>query len=218
MPIKHVIFDMDGTLVSSAKTIYNTTIHTLRLFNIEKEIPENEFNSLIGLHFGDLLPVFDIHIEDMEGFINEFKTHYFEYIQYSSLYPDVIETLKELRKLGMKISILTTKGQDQTEKIVRYFNIGEYFDYLMGRRPGLGHKPSPEPLLLICKEIGIKPEDSLMVGDSELDVECGKNAGSKTASVTFGYRKKEELKLSEPDFIIDNLISLKYIISNGNTF
>jgi HAD superfamily hydrolase (TIGR01662 family) len=218
MPIKHVAFDMDGTLVCSHKTIYNTTIHTLRLFKIENEIPEDKFEGLIGLHFGDLLPIFDIHIADMEGFINEFKTHYFDYIKDSYLYPDVIETLVELKRLGIKTSILTTKGQDQTEKIVRYFNIAEHFDYLMGRRIGMAHKPSPEPLLAICNELGIKPEDSLMVGDSELDVQCGKNAGSKTASVTYGYRKREELVLSEPDFIIDNLISLKYIISDGNTF
>lgn len=209
---------MDGTLVSSAKTIYNTTIHTLKLFNIEKEIPEEKFNNLIGLHFGDMFPFFDIQIEDIEGFITEYKKHYFTFMGDSFLYPDAVETLVELKKLGVKTSILTTKAQDQTEKIVRYFNIEEYFDYLMGRRPGLSHKPSPEPLLLICKEIGIKPEESLMVGDSELDVQCGKNAGSKTASVTFGYRKKEDLELEEPDFIIDNLISLKYIISDGNTF
>jgi HAD superfamily hydrolase (TIGR01549 family) len=217
MPIKQVVFDMDGTIVSSHETIYETTIYTLKLFNITKEVPPEKFNDLIGLHFGDLLPQFDIHIEDMEGFINEYKKHYFDFIDSTYLFPGAIETFEELRKLGVKVSLLTTKAQDQTEKILNHFNIAHHFDYVMGRRPGIAHKPSPEPLQIVCRETGVPPAQTLMVGDSELDVRCGKSAGSLTGAVTFGYRKKEMLQIEEPDFFIDNLISLKYIITNGNT-
>lgn len=218
MAIKLAVFDLDGTLVSSHETIYEATVYTLKLFNVEKEIPVDKFNSLIGLHFADLLPLFGIHLADWEGFIDVYKRHYFDFMKSSYLFPDVIETFEELKKLGIKIALLTTKGQDQSERILDYFNITPYFDFIMGRRPGIGHKPSPEPLQIICKELNIDPSETIMVGDSELDVQCGKNAGSKTASVTFGYRKKEELEIETPDFIIDNLISLKYIITSGNTF
>ncbi len=218
MAVKLAVFDMDGTLVSSHQTIYDTTVHTLKLFNAYKEMPVDKFNDLIGWHFGDLLPEFDIHLDDMEAFIDEYKKHYFDFMESSHLFPDVIETFEELKKMGVKIGMLTTKGQDQTEKILKYFNITGYFDYIMGRRPGLAHKPSPDPLLLICSELGIKPEETIMIGDSELDVQCGKNAGSKTAAVTFGYRKKEILELESPDFIIDNLITLKYILTDINAY
>jgi phosphoglycolate phosphatase len=218
MTIKHVVFDLDGTLVSSHETIYETTVYTLKLFGVDKEIPLDKFNNLIGYHFADLLPMFDIYLDDYEEFINEYKKHYFSFMHSSYLFPDVMETLAELKKTGMKLSILTTKAQDQTEKILNYFNITNHFDFIMGRRPGIGHKPSPEPLLIICKELNVAPSETLMIGDSELDVRCGKAAGSKTAAVSFGYRKKEILELETPDFIIDNLISLKYILSDGNTF
>lgn len=218
MNIKQAVFDLDGTLVSSHETIYETTLYTLKLFGINKEVPVEKFNSLIGLHFGDMLPEFDIILDDVEEFIDVYKKHYFDFMSSSRLYPDVIETFNELKKMGIGISLLTTKAQDQTEKILKYFNITDYFTVIMGRRKGIAHKPSPEPLLLICSETGIAPENTLMIGDSELDVRCGKNAGSKTAAVTFGYRSKENLQKESPDFIIDNLISLKYILSESNTF
>lgn len=218
MAIKLVVFDLDGTLVSSHETIYETTIYTLKLFGVNKEVPVDKFNDLIGYHFADLLPMFDIHLDDYEEFINIYKKHYFDFMKSSYLYPDVIETLMEIKKMGMKISLLTTKAQDQSERILEYFNITNHFDFIMGRRPGIAHKPSPDPLLFVCKQLNLTPSETLMIGDSELDVRCGKSAGSKTAAVTFGYRKKEILELETPDFIIDNLISLKYILKDGITF
>ena len=56
------------------------------------------------------------------------------------------------------------------------------------------------------------PVNSLMVGDTELDILCGKSAGAKTAVVAYGYRKFEELKTYNPDFYINDLIEIKEII------
>ena len=75
----------------------------------------------------------------------------------------------------------------------------------MGRRDGLAHKPSPEPLLHICKELNVKPAETLMVGDTELDIQCGKSAGSKTCGVLYGYRTKIQLEKEKPDFLISGL-------------
>jgi phosphoglycolate phosphatase-like HAD superfamily hydrolase len=83
----------------------------------------------------------------------------------------------------------------------------------MGRRPGIAHKPSPEPLLKICNDLNINPVKALIVGDSEMDVQCGKNAGIKTCAVTYGYRTTEELEKSQPDFLIDNIMELEQIIN-----
>ncbi len=81
----------------------------------------------------------------------------------------------------------------------------------MGRRDGLAHKPSPEPLLFICKELKIDPTATLMVGDTELDIQCGKNAGSKTCGVLYGYRIKSQLEKEKPDYLISGLNELEKI-------
>ena len=84
---------------------------------------------------------------------------------------------------------------------------------MMGRRPGIAHKPSPEPLLKICDDVNVKPEDTIIVGDTEMDIVCGREAKSKTCAVTYGYRTREFLQKQQPDFLIDKIEDLKYIVS-----
>ena len=186
--IEHFVFDLDGTLVESHRTIHEATLQSFRKMGIEGALPEAEFYRMIGFHFEDIFNAFNINVPDFEEFINIYKSFYFDFIDSSALYPNVEETLSHLKKTNYTVSLLTTKGQDQAEKIIDHFNLNKYFDFIMGRRNGIAHKPSPEPLLFVCGELNIDPSKTLMVGDSELDVICGRDAGSKTCGVTYGYR------------------------------
>jgi HAD superfamily hydrolase (TIGR01549 family) len=202
--IKHICFDLDGTIVSSHKTIYKTTLKALADLQIRADnLKEDLFYEKIGHHFEDIFAEFNIPVNDFESFINIYKSQYFDFINESTLYDGIEETLKNLKSRNITISLLTTKGQDQAEKITNYFNLGKYFNLVTGRRNGVAHKPSPEPLLLICNELNIKPNETLIVGDTELDIACGKNAGTKTCGVTYGYRTKYFIQEQKPDLIID---------------
>lgn len=216
MHISHICFDLDGTLVQSSKTIYKATLKTLLELNIATGLPEEKFNEMIGLHFIDIFDELNINVPDFEKFIQLYKEFYFDFIDDSELYPLVKETLSNLNKQQkVKVSLLTTKSQDQAEKIMRHFDIYKYFDFVMGRRPGILHKPSAEPFLFICKEIDVEAKDSMIVGDTELDIVCGKSAGAITCGVTYGYRTKESLLDSYPDYLIDNLTDLKLYFPNS---
>lgn len=209
--IKHCCFDLDGTLVDSSKTIYNSTVYSLNKFGIKFNISEAEFALKIGQHFVDIFNAFDTDVPDFEKFITIYKINYFEQMEHSEMYNGVEQTLNALKDRDIKISLLTTKIQDQAEKILEYFNLTKYFDLIMGRRDGIKHKPSPEPLLKICDDLNIDIKNTLMVGDTELDIQCGKNAGSYTCGVLYGYRTKELLEIENPDFIaeeIKNIIDL----------
>ena len=211
--IKHICFDLDGTLVDSRKTILDSTKIALDQLNIPYKINENVFTNMIGKHFVDIFKEMNIIVPDFEEFIMIYKGHYFNFISSSILYPEVEDTLKLLNENKIKISLLTTKGQEQAEKIIDHFNLRSSFNYLMGRRDGLDHKPSPEPLLYICKELGINPSETLMVGDTELDIQCGKNAGAKTCGVLYGYRTKNQIENEKPDFSISSLNELLKILN-----
>jgi len=213
MKINLVAFDLDGTLVSSHETIYKATLRTLEELHIKKEIPEEPFYKMIGLHFEDIFRKFGFSVPDFEQFIKIYKIVYFDYINLSAVYCGAEETIGDLRSTGIKISLITTKAQDQAKRILSHFNLLDKFDYVMGRRPGIAHKPSPEPLLKICNEFKVAPVNAIIVGDSELDIQCGKNAGSKTCAVTFGYRTKKELQKTEPDFLIDKISDVTYIVN-----
>jgi len=207
--IKHICFDLDGTLVDSFSTIFNSTLRTLKQLNINDPVSEKDFKIRIGHHFIDIFRDLNINVTDVEHFIEIYKSYYFDFIDQSELYPLVIETLSTLKQKNLFLSLLTTKTQDQAEKIIRHFNLQDYFDEIMGRRPGISVKPNPEPLLEICKFLGVKAEESLMVGDTELDIACGKNAGSLTCAVLYGYRSKKMLMNEKADYYIDSLGELQ---------
>lgn len=206
--LKLFVFDLDGTLTESSETIYQTTIKTFEHFGRTVYLPKEELDKRIGEHFQTIFDAMQIHVDDIEEFINVYKTIYFDFIDTTELYPDVELTLSTLKKNGKKIALLTTKAQDQAQRILHHFKLNKYFDEIMGRRNGMGHKPSPEPLEFICNSLSVFPEETLMIGDSELDVQCGKNAGAKTCAVTYGYRPKEILTKENPNYIIKNISDL----------
>lgn len=214
MKIDFVVFDLDGTLVSSHETIYKATLHALKEVGIPNEIPHHAFMNMIGMHFEDIFREFGFKVPDFEYFLKIYKSIYFDYMDESVLYPQVNSSIDRLKKSGLKIGLLTTKGQDQAELILKHFSLFNNFNGVMGRRPGVAHKPSPEPLLKLCDEVNVNVSNTLMVGDSELDVECGKNAGAFTCAVTYGYRNKESLLNYNPDFMIDSIDRVEYILNN----
>lgn len=209
--VKLLIFDLDGTLVESDATIFLSTIKTLEQLGIEHNITREEFKKYIGWHFQDIFNTLGVVVPDLDEYLKIYKLFYNTLLGESNLYPGVNEILYYLKKKDYKIALLTTKMQDQAENILSYFQIDFYFDYIFGRRVGIAHKPSPEPLFLVCNELNIKPEEAIMIGDSEMGIECGKNAGSKTLAVSFGYREKDFLAKMEPDYLIDSLIDIKNI-------
>ena len=210
--IKHICFDLDGTLINSARTIYKSTLKTFDDLNIAYQLPENEFNKMIGMHFVDIFHYFKIDVPDFEIFISHYKKVYFDFIDESVFYFGVKDVLEFLRKSSLKISLLTTKAQDQTERILEHFNITKNFDFIMGRTNGIPHKPDPTPFFMICNDLKVNPENSMIIGDTELDILCGKNANAKTVAVTYGYRTIERLKEFSPDYLINDLTEIKSIL------
>jgi len=202
--IELVVFDLDGTLTDSGTTIFKAVKATLKQLGIKGEITWEKFSLKIGAHFKEMLAEFNITLDDFELFMSIYKSYYFEYINDTKFYDGVEDTIAALNKSGIKIALLTTKAQDQADKVIDFLNLRENFDMVTGRRPGLGIKPDAAPLLFICSELNIKPENTMMVGDSELDINCGKNAGAVSCAVSYGYRKKEDLMKENPDFIIDS--------------
>ncbi len=213
--IKHICFDLDGTLVNSSKTIFLATETALKKFNVDMILQEKEFSGMIGKHFIDIFSELKIEIPDFMEFITHYKSVYFDFINTSTLYDGVIDLLDSVRKKGLMISLLTTKSQDQAEKIIQHFELNKKMDYIMGRRDGMAHKPSPEPLLKICNDLGAAPSETIIVGDTELDIQCGKNANAITCGVLYGYRTRSQIENEKPDLIINNLreLSIHFIES-----
>ena len=213
--INCVVFDLDGTLVNSHETIFKATLKTLEKLGLNTSVDKTKFYSLLGHHFKDIFDECGIEVPDLEFFISNYKTVYFEYINDSQLYDNTLDVLKELKKMKIKTGLLTTKGHDQAVKIASYFGLNIFLDSIEGRKNGVAIKPSPAQLIKICRENEVDPENALMVGDTDLDIKCGKAARARTCAVTFGYREVEELISNKPDYIIDDLKEILKIISDN---
>lgn len=212
MKIKHACFDLDGTLVDSSETIYKSTIATLEQLDISYNFSKDDLDKRIGQHFVDIFNEFDVKVQDFEYFIKVYKSIYFDFIDDSVLYSGVKETIEYLNQNGIKVSLLTTKAQDQADLIIDHFNLRPNFNLVMGRVNGIPHKPSPEPLLMICEKLNVSVAESVMVGDTELDIQCGKSAGAKTCAVSYGYRTIDQLKENKPDFIVASINDIVKLI------
>ena len=78
--IKSVTFDLDGTIVNSYETIYQSTLKSLRHLKLADELPREEFYKRIGYHFVDIFNEIGIPLKDFDGFIEVYKNFYFDFI------------------------------------------------------------------------------------------------------------------------------------------
>jgi HAD superfamily hydrolase (TIGR01549 family) len=206
--IELFVFDLDGTLVSSHKTIFLATKLAFAELNYNYKLDEEKFQQLIGYHFNDIFKEFNITDINFDNFITAYRDYYEQILDTSTLFPNVEILLKYLSSKRKKIALLTTKRQDQAEYILEYFNLTKYFDVVCGKKENLPNKPNPTQLLQIVTSLKVNVSETVMIGDTEIDIRTGKNANTKTIAVTFGYRKLEKLKIENPDFLIHDLSDL----------
>ena len=110
--------------------------------------------------------------------------------------------LEALKDRGIKLAVLSNKPHAQTVKVVREIFGDGVFDYVSGQQEGIRRKPAPDGVWHILEALGAEASECLYVGDSEVDIETGKNAGLKTISVTWGFRSEQELREADPEHMI----------------
>lgn len=210
-----VVFDLDGTLMNSGKAIFSAVDKAFRLEGIKRVFELEDFEKYIGLSFPDMFMHLGQQIDDYPKFLKTYKTLYLDYIDVNTFFPFALDLIKWLREVNVKIALLTTKTQEQADLLLHHFSIHNQFNLVMGRRDGIKKKPFAEPLEIIMNELDSKPEKTLMVGDTELDIQCAKNANVSSCAVTFGYRTIKQIKIENPDYIINDLNQVKTILSEG---
>ena len=104
--------------------------------------------------------------------------------------------------------MLSNKPHRQTVKVVREIFGEDVFDCAWGQQEGIQRKPDPEAVFKILEKLGGTKEECLYIGDSEVDVKTGHNAGVRTISAAWGFRTEEELKVAGEEVIIREPLEL----------
>jgi len=200
------LFDIDGTLLDSARDICGAVQQVLETTSCEPRTFEF-LRSYIGRHlidlFQDVLP--GSTSAEIDAWIAQYRTIYLGRChKMTSVYPGVAEALAALP--GRK-GTATTKGSITTRAVLEQFGLLRYFDHVQGT-DGFPAKPAPDVIHAALKAMNAKPEDVLFVGDSAADMEAGHRAGVKTCAVGYGYGVEEQLAAHSPDYWIADLRDL----------
>lgn len=206
--MKACIFDLDGTLTDTLESLYysvNLTLDEMGLSQITKE----QCQAFVGNGAKYLMDKAIRAAGDAEGkrldeAMEVYGRVFDENCTYKVVpYEGITEMIEKLRKRNVKLAVLSNKPHRQTQKVVKEIFGEGVFDAAQGQQDNIARKPSPDGVLHILKQLGISKEECLYVGDSEVDVATGGNAGTKTIAVTWGFRTKEELKEAEAKYLID---------------
>lgn len=204
--------DFDGTLGDTVGVIVQTMQATIRELGLPART-DRECASMIGLRLVDipsvLFPECDL---DGEVYAQTYRRlfHIYDIEGAVVLYPDVIETLTELKNRGYVLTIASSRSRASLNNYINDLGISPIISYVLGADDVVEGKPNPEPVIRTLEHFGFKPEEAIVVGDTVFDVEMGLNAGTKTCGVTYGNGSRESI--SAADWIIDDFAQLLEIV------
>lgn len=219
MKFKCLLFDLDGTLIDSRDDLADSVNLTLSELKLES-LPSETIYNFIGEGVLNLVSrsiSMSLGKESDKDFAEKgveiFRKHYAEnLVTKTKLYEDVAETLEKLSDFPK--AVITNKPHDFSVKILEGLGILQHFKIVCGGDSFPERKPSPVPLVQTAKSLNFLPEDCLMVGDSWVDIEAGKNARMKTCGCIYGFRGKDELEKAKADFLIEKFAGVPQILSN----
>ena len=201
---KHVIFDLDGTLLNTIDDLADTGNHVCELHGwpthtvaefklmvgngipklVERFAPQGTSQEVLDQAFQEFMDWYGVHKED--------KT---------APYAGMPEVAKALREAGVSIAVLSNKADVMAGPVVEHYYLG-IFPVVQGALPGLPTKPDPTLLHKLMDRLGATQEDTLFVGDSNVDIRTAKNGGLSGSGELWGRRSREELEAAGADVIV----------------
>lgn len=208
--IRLLIFDLDGTLIDSRLDLVHSVNATLRHMG-RPELPDD----LIASYVGDGAPMLIRRTLGPDADNEELVRHGLEYflayyrehkLDHTRVYDGVMQALADIRDSGngqpRQMAVLSNKPVHPSRAIVAELGLGGFFVKVYGGNSFPTKKPDPEGAQTILRETGAQPQETLLVGDSAVDVATGRNAGLWTCGVSYGFAP-HTLSETPPDVMVD---------------
>lgn len=213
--IKLCIFDLDGTVLNTLSQIEYYVNCAMRQSDLP-QVPRDKIREFVGYGAKALLKKcleYAGRNSDDEEFFGVFHKKYLENynsdINYlAEVYSGIKDALRYIKSLGITLAILSNKPHSTLVPTVSHF-FGDIFDIVIGGSEKYPLKPNPKAAAAICEKAFATPDETLIFGDGETDMECAENLGAQGVGVLWGFRDKQTLikhgakaLLSEPSDII----------------
>ena len=204
---KLVIFDLDGTLLNTIADLAAATNQALQYYGYpthETEAYRFFVGNGINKLFERALPEGERTEENVLKIRSQFIPYYDEHnADLSRPYPGISELLKTLQQQGIMIAVASNKYQAATRKLIAHYFPEINFGEVLGQGEGIPAKPDPSIVNEIMTKAGVKQEDILYVGDSNVDMQTAHHAGVTAIGVAWGFRPRTELEALHPAHIIE---------------
>lgn len=205
MKYNTVIFDLDGTLLNTLEDLRDSLNdvlmqkgYTPRSLEEVKRFVGNGVRNLIRLSVPE-----SCSEEEVTLIMEEFKEYYSHNMQNKTRpYNGIMELLLDLNRFNYKIAIVSNKYDDAVKELAKTY-FGNLIHVAIGETKEIKRKPAPDSIFTAIKELGSNLSNTVLVGDSETDVQTAKNAGIPCIGVTWGFRCREILRKEGADYLID---------------
>lgn len=215
---QNVIFDLDGTLLNTIDDLADAGNWVCRSHGWPTHSVE-EYKRYVGNGMAKLAIRFspeDWHTpERVAAILEEFMPYYNAHKEDKTApYPGIQELLARLKKAGVTMAVLSNKAHSLVPEIIGGYFPG-VFSYIQGAVEGAPTKPDPTLLHKLMEEMGATREDTLFVGDSNVDIRTAKNGGLTGCGVLWGFRSRAELEAEGAAYLAETPEALGELILRG---
>ncbi len=215
VPVRAAIVDLDGTMVDTLGDFHATLNRVLPEFGLP-EVSRAEVEVRIGKGSEYLVAqTLRIHLADADADVlygpalDAYQRHYAEVNgHHSAVFPGVAAGLLRLREAGLILACITNKPTVYARELLRQKGLLDAFAAINGGDAFARKKPDPMPLVETCRQIGVAPADTLMIGDSQNDAAAARGAGCAVVLATYGYNHGEPIRATPAAAYFDRLDAL----------
>lgn len=207
-----VIFDLDGTLLDTIDDLAAAANHALSVCGFAvrsveecRQFVGNGVTKLLERALPDGRKTSENLAAMHEAFFNYYDAHLADHTQ---PYEGITQLLTHLQARGIKLAVASNKYQRATERLIQHFFPQISFACVLGQRENIPEKPHPQIVQDILTAAHETPENTLYVGDSDVDMQTAQNAGVKACGVTWGFRSREVLSAYKPAYLVDEPVQI----------
>ena len=193
--ITTIVWDMDGTVLNTLIDLRDSVNYVLRKYNMPEHTIE-EYRRYFGSGIRYALECAVIEgtpSETIDEMLPIFKEHYDVHcLDNTCPYDGILDAMKKLKEKGYKMAIVSNKIDSAVKELNEKF-FKEYVDVAIGETPGTKRKPAPDMVEQALKELDSSKEESIYIGDSEVDLQTAINSSLPCISVLWGFRDRDYL-------------------------
>ncbi|NLI53285.1 MAG: HAD-IIIA family hydrolase [Clostridiales bacterium] len=215
--VKLCVFDLDGTLVNTLHDLTDSLNYALNECGFPL-LSESRVAAIVG-HSVEYMCEHAVppeHRDQAARVLEIYRARYREHsLDRSHPYDGMIEAVQRIKAAGVTVAIASNKPHADTVKVVEMLYPKDLFSLVLGRTSKFTIKPAPDALRFIMGYFGVSPDESVYVGDSDVDVQFAHNAGMRCVSVDWGFRSVEEILAAGATCITSDPAKVPELVLNG---